>query len=858
MKSFKSRASRLAARGAILLLLAGCDSSDPVLSGLPSPSSSATADPVQTAGPAEAFVPPRLDWTPEQFDVSFRAGWTPDEARSAMGQPDEMQEAAWYRASKLVTVDRWTYETESGRLELLWSKEGRPQLRDAIFYGRTPEGERSSYVPAMGAQKEASSSEENAPARQAKLRIGQRVSATVATVGYDMRAGAKPIYNYMALPGRPVTLVALTREMAEVDDDGFRSWIPVWYLTGESGQVHEIAPRLLQVGEEGATAVWYPGAVDAVASLSAGDRVYAVQVYADWLGVAVPDRVSDGGYGLLWVRADRLREVHGVSASFEPSLPAAADEAAAYVRSALGIGAKRERTEALLGPPTAVERSGNVAMPGQLQTLETWRYENEEALLELTWAEDGTLRNERFRDWTGYKDFGNDEWAALPEGQVPKAERLQAEASAPHPFADTRQTEARWRTALPLPYNYLIGLAGSTLLVAGEDGGFSGMHEDSRLYGLDRETGRMLWQHSFGYAEHLYALSGDGRTIAFAKRIAEEPEGTGATYRLYALNPSNGDVRWSRDLKFQGAVGDVRLTAAGSKLGLSYTVFEGEGESRKVTTYLEARQLDTGNRLWGQELDGEGGLVLQDGRMPYFVVGLGATGAAQGTLTAFRAEDGRRMWRLNERAPIDTFDDGAIQFDPRNLTAGPGGYWTRQQDDLILADKATGRPKVSLASPAQSRLTILNDRYALLAVPQDGKTWYASEEGSTALLDLPSGRSLWSMPGLAADGLIDGGDLYVRMDGKLVKVDLRTGDVRWASEYGISGKMVPHSGILVVESMPDVIAVDKTNGKVLYRFGGIRIGSYDFPPQRQAYGLLTVLDGSLYAGSSNGTFARLD
>ncbi|WP_221469611.1 outer membrane protein assembly factor BamB family protein, partial [Cohnella nanjingensis] len=653
--------------------------------------------------------------TADALGARFRAAWTPDQAVAALGQPSRVQETYLYRADRLVKVDQWTFEVGTSRLELLWSQEENAQLWDAVFYDRDAEGNMRTYVPAQGAQKEASSSDENVLARQEGLRIGQKLKAVVPTAGYDLRADTQPIYNYMAIAGRSVSLVALTRHLAEIDDDGFKTWIPIWYLTKEAERAREIAPRLMEVAGENAAAEWYPEAGDSVVELTHGARVIAVQAYADWYGVAMPDSESGAGYGLLWMRADQLRQVQPSFSPFDNAVPVAADEAAAFVRSTLGIGVKQSRARQLLGKPQTVERSANIAMPGKLKTLETWRYESDRSLLELTWSEDGALRNERFLDRTGAWDFGNLDWAGLPEGQVPLIKKLNASDRRP-PFVRTQAASTIWRANLALPYNYLIGEAGATLLVAGEDGGFSGMHEDSRLYGIDRDTGRLVWQHSFGYEEHLYALSGDRRTIVFGKRTGEGADITRSTYRLFALDTANGKQRWSRELKLEGAVGDLRLAAAGSAFGLSYTRTEGMDASKTVTTHLEVRDQRRGNRLWRKTWDGEGALVLQDGKLPYLLMGNGGTDSLLGAgLTAYRPKDGRKVWQLEERTSIDASFDAVVQSDTRYKETLPKGYWTRSVDHLALADPGNGKSILTLEPPPQSRLTILNERYALMA-----------------------------------------------------------------------------------------------------------------------------------------------
>ncbi len=52
-----------------------------------------------------------------------------------------------------------------------------------------------------------------------------------------------------------------------------------------------------------------------------------------------------------------------------------------------------------------------------------------------------------------------------------------------------------WNFIGDLAYSYLAGWTDNVILVYADDGGFSGYHFDSYLYGLDRKTGKKLWPY---------------------------------------------------------------------------------------------------------------------------------------------------------------------------------------------------------------------------------------------------------------------------------------------------------------------------------------------------------------------------
>ena len=152
---------------------------------------------------------------------------------------------------------------------------------------------------------------------------------------------------------------------------------------------------------------------------------------------------------------------------------------------------------------------------------------------------------------------------------------------------------------------------------------FAGTGENS-VYALDADTGALVWRREITHAVHdQLVLAGNNVII-----------GDGIGGGVYALDATTGRQRW------RVSSGAVRGLAAAD--GVVYAGFAIRSHTAGGVTALSA---DRGQVMWtvefGRKLDTTGGLAVSRG-VVYVTT-------SHGEIYAFRAADGRRLWRIAGR-----------------------------------------------------------------------------------------------------------------------------------------------------------------------------------------------------------------
>jgi outer membrane protein assembly factor BamB len=152
---------------------------------------------------------------------------------------------------------------------------------------------------------------------------------------------------------------------------------------------------------------------------------------------------------------------------------------------------------------------------------------------------------------------------------------------------------------------------------------FAGTGENS-VYALDAATGALVWRREITHAVH------DQLVLAGNNVIVGDGIGGG----VYALDATTGRRRW------RVSSGAVRGLAAAD--GVVYAGFAIRSHTAGGVTALSA---DRGQVMWtvefGRKLDTTGGLAVSRG-VVYVTT-------SHGEIYAFRAADGRRLWRIAGR-----------------------------------------------------------------------------------------------------------------------------------------------------------------------------------------------------------------
>ncbi|RXZ77509.1 hypothetical protein EBB07_30795 [Paenibacillaceae bacterium] len=796
--------------------------------------------------------------TTAQISRLLHAGMTQQEATQQLGPAYDAYTLSDYLNGQWIEVDIWRYDYANkdyrfvfregeglitpdltafqndvlqAQLFLEWSKDGK--LIYAVLYYEDADGNVHNYIPAFG-NLPGTSSEDSQLAAKNGIKIGQTVGVKRNGAAFDLKSAPTPQFAFLTSVSESYQIKSLMAHFAELDLEGSRGWVPLWYLTEKAMEIREIKPqRMIMTGS--GTAEWYPNAGLSAAELVQGESVYIFEEYGDYYGAVAPlSKKADQSPGLVWIKKSLLRSDEEADSGYTPLLSADtkldSDLLEIAVNSLLRLGESKKRIREVFGEPHFIETSNNVIPTGEpMKTLEQWRYEHAETLLVMTWDEDGGLR--------GYLFEAED---------------------AEHRSIASRRLDWQWRVQSDMAYNFLIGQAENLLLIAGHDGGFSGMHYDSNLYAVNRHSGAKVWQVDLDFSLIGYVMSEDEKYIAFMS-YDSNPEYEGKTiYRVHVIDTQTGEKRWEKELQYatdKDQVWGIGIAAAGQTLAVGVALGDDSGGRRGK---IQAWEMDSGEPMWERSFDqavylhagyfAESRLLAQIG--PY-----GLDGGISAGVIGLDPISGKTAW-TNRKRELRT--SHGLGGDGRNFKPGAGEVWTFSEDAWVLTEIATGKEKLSL--PYEEGYYIyshINDRYILQVKSRDGKPLHLSGDTATSLIEAKSGDAIWTVNGSGWRGKVDGGYIYYSIDEHVRMAQLATGKVIWETDVN-SSAFVPYRDYLLVNNHAgDVVALNKSDGSIAWRLSDARVGWLDSYYPYFEYGMITGLDGTIYLGSSNGYFTKV-
>jgi len=823
----------------LLAMLVGCESN--AINDVPSnqvSSKETPANAVQLAKKEEVVT--LMPITIDRIKSELKDGLSQDQVHALFGIPTSSGETYIMMNGEMSVIDQVIYEEGQSKLVIQWSKEG--QLLYAAFYDMDVSGKGRSFLPAINGL-QASSSEDNLVAREHAIELDKPVTLYMNTNAYEWWGGTRAVQSISVDARTKYKVVTLSDDFAEIQDEsGYGGFVPVWYLTKEAAQMKEIAPLSLKA-KESAKAKWYPNSQGDAITMKEGDTLYAYKQYGDWYGVAVPNREqAANAYGLLWIHSNQVTSVGAAAPLFGNGSPLMlnSQEITAAVRSIIVPGVTKARVRAIFGDPSFEESSENVAsLDEKARTLPLWRYEDGDSELSVAWSPKDTLRYAIHRNSSESKvlSFG---W--------------QGPSMVQGPFVPSLHMQWDWRFKSDLAFNFLLEKVGNVLLIAGEDGGFSGMHNNSNIYALDSATGRKRWQFDFGYGRHDYGLSQDKERIAFLKSSMQEER---PVHTLQTLKTATGQKMWEKKLDN----GKDVTSFAVSKNVISAVQSKRISTTEEKFTYdLIGWSMGTGKQLWNIELAQASELVRGVGNQDVLIMQAGPdiNPVILNELQAYDPLTGKVLWKkLERKAASDQEVMDSVRYAERTKA-----FWTRTVDELVLVDAKTGKDRLRLPLVGYSRYDIIDENYMFLQQASDNNLY--SENVKSSLIDVKSGRQLFTLEGRAEFGKIEGSLLYYRLNGKAMSFDLKKQEQRWTSS-NVPGKdtdgasVVKYGGKLigVFPGLGNMYVLDESTGEAKNRISDVRVGYYDFTPNQLLSGYLSVIDGQLYVGSSNGYFSKV-
>lgn len=823
----------------LIIMLAGCKASEINELAIDHVSSQEENHAEQLQENVEpVYLPVTL--TLEKVKDVFQQPLTKEQVREIFGVPKSSGETYRMMNGKYTLVNQASYESvkSNSKLIIQWSKEW--ELLYAVFYDDDSSGHRMSYMPAVGNMKD-SSSKDNRIANDNGITLDENVTVYKSTNAYEWWGGKQAIRSQSVSANKSYNVITLSEDFAEIEDEsGYGGWVPVWYLTQEATKSEDIEPLSLTASED-ISVLWYPNSGSVAATIKAGETLYAYEELEDWYGVIIADSEDyDRTFGLLWVSKQQVL-VQGSAPEWFQDKKQDSDQSgliAATVRGILVPGVETARVQAILGEPSFKEYSENVAeYDEKARSLPLWRYEDSQNELNISWTEEGTLRYALYRNLSGVDTHIGWDGVNIVQG----------------PFVPSQQMNWDWRFRSDLAYNFLLDKIGNVLLVAGEDGGFSGMHMNSSVYALNSKNGRQIWQFDLGPEAHYYGLSADKSRIAFMKRIMQEDV---PVYKLQTIRLDNGATIWEKTLN-NGR--DITSFTVSNNI-IATVQYERIDYTEAYHYFLVGWSIKDGNQLWSIDLTASSTLSRDVGNQGVLLVQseVDSSPAIMSELYAYDPLTGELLWKKSERQAATDQDltDGALYAEHANA------FWTKTTQELVLTEAKTGKDLLRLPLTDYSRYDIINEQYVFLQ--QSSESNWSNVNVKSSLVDVHSGKTIFTVEGRADFGNRDGNILYYSLNGVPTSFDLQKGETRWQPssffvESATGTPTVTYNGqhFAVFPAIGNLYMLDDATGKAVTRISDVRVGYYDFTSNQLLKGYLTVIDDKLYIGSSNGFFSKV-
>jgi len=690
------------------------------------------------------------------------------------------------------------------------------------------------------------------------LAIGDSFEVRLAApmTGGPDRSGNATRAKFYAAPGESYTVTDAQGEWLAVDSPAGVVWTSAWYGTPEAALAEPALMRLELPPDTELSlhpgSAWKTTARDAAgASGSGAVRAYAIREWEDWYGVILPP--SDGWHDeegnirpvLLWTRQS---EVAGAAALEDGLFGAGGPPFMALwqiAEAALHAGMTETELLRMLGSPDAKESSRPLNETGEPLRIGTeWRYEPAEGLLAATLDERGRLVSWSWRIPVSPEELKGSEhlypWHVSFKAYPPEA-------------APSVEPEWVWRHRGTLAFSYLLGATEDTLLLRGDDGGFSGFHSDSNIFALDRETGALLWRvdAGFGWADaEIDHERGEAAVLTHYDTEAGRYE-----ERIRRLRLRDGAVLWEEAPS--AGLGGLHLASGAVIYAVQPENMPDPGGEGLLRVYDAA----TGRLMWERGY-AESFRVLSRPGDPYVVVRHGRT------LAAYRPGDGGLAWELAIDSPPDSdalsYDDLFTDLSASRFSSGGRNRWAALGSELALIDMVRGGMKAVYPMKPGESVMAIDDRRLLVVRPSGDDPQRRTETYETALHDVSAGKEQWRLPGAGSGAATAGGRVYLLLDGVPTAVDLAGGKIVWQARAGCPEpgwrpdvRLVATGDALITSCAEDLLVRRLSDGQGVFRLRDVPVGYPDGREEDVRSGLINLDSGDLYIGSANGYFSRL-
>ncbi|WP_339271096.1 PQQ-binding-like beta-propeller repeat protein [Paenibacillus sp. FSL K6-1330] len=662
--------------------------------------------------------------------------------------------------------------------------------------------------------------------------------------------------SYYGTKGETLRLSSVKGELALIKSDSRGDlWLPTWYVSKEAALVKEISPLSLQLRSSGSIYLT-PGSTVKWPISQTGTSLIAVAKWKDWYGVMISPAKWKEDYriyrpAMMWVRGS---DVTAKKAMPDGLLDGNSEITTDVVRNLTEFlfkkGTPSSYVKKLLGEPQARETSRNQEMSSNKPMIlgETWRYEQRDAHYTVTFSPSGKLTAS---EWT-IPGTGSLERSFSPGDDYEFTYHF---AAVPPP--KTLKAEPDWRNQGNLNFTFLLEANEDVLLLKGDDGGYSGMHDNSSLYAIDRGTGMKLWQEDAGFGWYTAVTDKEREYVTMFS--AYNPVVKDYVARVRHIQLSDGKVLW--EVKPKNEFG-LTMTAAQDTVVLDEPL-----DLNETKSLLSVLDQETGKLRWKKTLSGEHRLLNQGTDDPYVLI------EQNGQLTAYDPETGKAVWdykvgkKFMDDPTQDPYFTGGYRYNPVS-PADMTTRWMLLGKEWVLLNTETGEREGVYPAREMERFEVLNERYLLVQRALNGKYFSGATAYESVLYDSLEDRELWTVKGKAARGAIEGERVYLTLNGIPAAVDKETGSVIWkmetiskasddlshlvGSSYGILDRY------LLLSLGSDLVVLNKDDGRSLGRLHNVITGNVDLREQYARNGALNVTDHQVLVGTVNGAFIRYD
>ncbi|MFA5536582.1 MAG: stalk domain-containing protein [Bacillota bacterium] len=416
------------------------------------------------------------------------------------------------------------------------------------------------------------------------------------------------------------------------------------------------------------------------------------------------------------------------------------------------------------------------------------------------------------------------------------------------------QLDWEWQFKSDLDFNFLVAETDDTLLVFGDDGLLSGHNEHTALYGIDKVTGKKIWQmnadKSFPMMVRDFVISADQKYLTVM--IKSES-------KLVCLETATGEVVWKKNIEIDEAYLNELSGAEGV---IAYTVANPSKQN-----FLYVLDENTGEMLWAKQFTAKenfsGDHLLADNySYPTLLL------ATDQNITALDPQTGETRWELPGKSLSRNFYSlpfTALKEDFRYFNhLKEETKWIIKEDKLVKMDLAKGEILNKVDFSEKNFISILDEQYLLIKKYDLGEYEVfgknlKDKDFTTSLYDLEKDKTIWEMEGRGSLAVIEEGIIYLLIGGYggyPAAFELDTGNKLWQSPHKIGDikNLLVWENYLLVPDKESLHFLDKETGELLYWLADTQIKEAEARGPLNTYGLVTKIGDKLYVGSSDGSF----